>query len=460
MEDKEKEKKTLVTDFTTGSIPKQLMKFTAPLFLCNLLQIIYNMVDMIVVGQYAGSVGLSAISVGGDVSNLMAFLAMGFSNAGQVIIAQFIGAKRESRISKFVGTMFTFLLGCAILISVVVLLGRQLILGWMNTPAETWDEALAYVTICSVGLVFIYGYNLVSAVLRGFGDSRHPFLFISFAAVLNVVLDLLFVMGFRWGAGGAALATVISQTTSFVWGFVFLYRNREKMYLDFTLQNFKINREDLSLLVKLGVPMAIKSAAVQFSKMFVNSFVNAYGVIVSAVGGVANKLNMIANLVSNSTTTAGSTMVGQNVGAEKYNRVSKVILTTFIVNISLMAVLILLLVSFPEQIFMLFSSDASILPVAMEYIPVGVVLFLSTAFRTPMNTLLNGGGNYRLNFIVAILDGLVNRIGLGLLFGKGMDMGYVGFWLGDAVAGFTPFVVGGIYYLTGKWKTKKFVIQD
>lgn len=451
---------SLIVDFTTGSVPKQLIVFAAPLFLSNLLQVVYNMVDMLIVGQCAGSVGLSAISVGGDISNFMTFVAMGFSNAGQVIISQFIGAKKEDRISRFIGTMVTFLLSCAVIISVIVMIWKRQILGWMNTPDEAWNYALDYITICTVGLVFIYGYNIVSAVLRGFGDSKHPFVFISIASVANVVLDLVFVMGFGWGAAGAALATVLSQTLSFLLAAVFIYKNRKRMNLEFSIQNFKVDKGYLSTLVKLGIPMAIKNAAVQFSKLFVNSWVNSYGVVVSAVSGVGSKLNTIANLFSNSVNTAGASMVGQNIGAEKYKRVSRVMLYSFVIDISIIAVLIAVFVSFPEVIFGLFTPDTSILPVAMEYVPVGVLVFLGSAFRAPMNTLLNGGGNYKMNFAVAILDGMINRIGFGLLFGIVLRMNYVGFWLGDAVASFTPFFIGGIYYLSGKWKTRKYIIKD
>lgn len=447
-------------DFTEGNVSKQLIVFAAPLFLSNLLQVVYNMVDMLIVGQYAGSIGLSAVSVGGDISNFMTFVAMGFSNAGQVIISQYIGAKREAYISKFIGTMVTFLLGCAIAVSVIVMVWKQQILGWMNTPDEAWGYALDYIAICTAGMVFIYGYNIVSAVLRGFGDSKRPFIFISIAAFANVLLDLLFVAVFGWGAAGAALATVISQTLSFLLAAVFLYQKRRDMYLEFSAENFRIEKEYLILLLKLGIPMAIKNAAVQFSKLFVNSWVNSYGLVVSAVSGIGNKLSTIANLFSNSVNTAGATMVGQNIGAEKYRRVSKVILSAFAVDLSVIAVITVVFVSFPEFVFGLFTSDPEIMPAAMEFVPIGVLVFLGSAFRAPMNTLLNGGGNYKINFAVAILDGMVNRIGFSLLFGIVLHMGYVGFWLGDAVASFTPFFIGGVYYLTGSWKTRKYIIKD
>lgn len=168
-------KTSKITDFTTGNIPKQLVIFALPLFLSNLLQIVYNMVDMIVVGNTLGSVGLSAVSVGGDVTNFMTFISMGFSGAAQVILSQYIGAGQREKIGKFVSTMFSFLTVCAIVISVACIFLRNHILVWMNVPEEAMTQALGYSTVCMTGLVFIYGYNIGSAILRGMGDSKHPF---------------------------------------------------------------------------------------------------------------------------------------------------------------------------------------------------------------------------------------------------------------------------------------------
>ena len=454
-----KEKKMIV-DFTQGNVTKLLLTFAAPLFLSNLLQIVYNMVDMIIVGRYCGSVGLSGVSIGGDISHFLTFLAMGFSNAGQVIISQYIGAGEEKNVGRFVGTMFTFLLSCALGVSVVCLIFREPILRLMNTPAESWDATLAYATTSMVGLVFIYGYNIVSAVLRGMGDSKHPFVFISIAAVMNLVLDIVFVAYMDMGAFGAALATVISQTTSFVCAAVFLYKNQHRLgfYIDrkcFT----HIDKEMLSTLVKLGIPMAIKSASVQFSKLFVNSWINSYGVVVSAVAGIANKFNSISNLFSNAVNTAGSSMVGQNIGAENYKRVPKIMMVTFSVTITIAVTMAIILVSVPELVFGIFTQEADVLAVCMEYLPVGVLVFFGAAFRAPMNTLVNGSGNHRVNFAVAILDGIVLRIGLAVLLGLILDFGYVGFWFGDALASFTPFWIGLVYYFTGAWKTNKYIIK-
>ena len=444
-----------VKDFTQGNITKQLIVFAWPLFLSNLLQVVYNMVDMVVVGHVLGKVGISAVAVGGDVSAFLTFIAMGFSNAGQVLIARYIGAKQQDRLGRFVGTMSGFLLSCSLIISAVALLFRHGILQLMNTPAESYEGALSYSIICTVGLLFIYGYNIVAAILRGMGDSKHPFIFISIAAILNLVLDLVFVAGLRMGAGGAALATVISQAVSFIACTVFLLRNRARFSLDLSARDFiRWDSQMLGDLVKLGTPMAIKTASIQISKLFVNSWINSYGIAVSAFAGIANKISSIANLISAAMNTAGSTMVGQNIAAGKFYRVKKILLSLAAITLAVATVISVFFCLFPRQIFGLFTDagDTDVLTIADRYVPIAVLLFFGSALRAIMNALINGSGNYKINFVTAILDGIVMRIGLALLFGLSLDMKHYGFWLGDALAGFTPFWIGLVFYLTGWWK--------
>ena len=448
-------KKTLITDFTEGNVSKQLLIFAAPLFLSNLLQIVYNMVDMIVVGQVLGATGLSGVAVGGDVSGFLTFLAMGFSSAAQVLISKHIGAGERHKLGRFVGTMCTFLLSVAIVLSIVCICLREPLLRLMNTPPEAFSEALAYSTVCMAGMVFTYGYNMGSAILRGMGDSKRPFIFISIAAVLNLILDLLFVIGFRWGARGAALATVISQAVSFISCAGFIYKNRSYYEINVTARDFfHIDGEMLAELVKLGVPMAIKSAAVRFSKLFVNSWVNSYGVTVSAFAGIANKISTTSNQVSSAVNTAGSSMVGQNIGAKKYDRVKKVMVSIYKITLLVAVVLSVLFVFFPEQIYGIFTSEQAVIQLGVSYVPVVVLIFFGNTARSGMNALINGSGNTTVNFVTAILDGIILRIGLGLLFGVALNMGYLGFFLGDALAGFTPFFIGAVFYISGRWKTE------
>ena len=451
--------KELINDFTTGNVTGRLIKFASPLFLGNMLQVVYNMVDMMIVGNVIGKAGLSAVSIGGDLNNLLTFIAMGFTNAGTIIISQYIGAGQRRNVGRFIGTFTLSLTFFALVMTVISALLHENILTWMNTPPEAYGEAKAYCLTCILGLIFIYGYNAVAGVLRGMGDSRHPFIFIAIAAVLNIVLDCVFVIGLKTGAFGAALATVISQGFSFIAAVVFLARNRARLGFEMDRRCFVIDKGMLGTMVKLGVPMALKSTSVAFSKMFVNSYINAFGVTVSAVTGVGSKLNHMIAQCSNAFNTAGAAMVGQNIGAEKYDRVPRILISDFCIMAVVGAVCSAALVLFPNEISGLFTKDPDVLKVCMEFIPVAIVIFIGSAFRAPSNALSNGTGNFVVNFAIAILDAIVIRIGLALLLGVYFNMGYLGFWFGDAFAGFTPFVIGSVFYLSGKWKTNKYVIK-
>ena len=446
---------SITRDFTKGSIPKQLLEFSAPLFLASLLQIVYNMVDMIVVGQVIGEKGLSAVSVGGDVSNMLLFLGMGLSNAGQVIISKYLGAQKKELLGKFIATMFSFLAISAVVLSLVCGIFTNEFLILMNTPKEAFSEAYNYSIICIIGMVFIFGYNAVSATLRGLGDSRHPFVFIAIAALMNIALDIIFVIFFNMGAGGAALATVMSQCASFVISVIFLYKKRHEIGFEIKTSDFlHIDKALLIELLKLGLPMAIKSASIHFSKLFVNSFINSYGVAVSAFSGIANKISSISNLLSNSLNTAGSSMVGQNIGAKTYKRIPKILLTISAATISLAIIMTGAIYLFPTQIFSIFTDKGSVLKIALEYLPVAALIFFGSALRAPANAIINGSGNYKVNFLTAILDGIVMRIGLSVVFGLLLNMKYFGFWLGDALAGFTPLFIGIVFYLKGSYKNE------
>lgn len=450
----EQQTKSMVTDMTTGNVTKLLLSFAFPLFVSNALQAVYNIVDMIVVGQYIGGAGMSAVSIGGDVLNLLTFVAMGFSSAGQVLIARDLGSKRMDSVKKTIGTMFTFLLSISLVISVVCFFLRNHILGWLNTPAESYAYTLDYTVTCIVGLLFIYGYNIVSAILRGMGDSRRPFIFIAIAAVINMVLDVVFVAGFHMEVFGAALATVIGQAVSFIASLVYLYRRKESFGFDFKLQSFKIEGSALKPLVALGVPMAIQSAAISLSKIVLMSWINMFGVVYSALAGVYNKVNVMIGIVSNSFTAAGSTMVGQNLGGKQFERVPKIMKTVGFCTLLISTVFAVGIGIFQEPFYQLFTSDTAVLAVTnILLIPI-ILNFYGAATRSIAFSLINGSGNTKLNYAVAVLDGIISRIGIAALLGFAMEMGCLGFWYGDALAGFIPIIIGMCYFISGRWKKR------
>lgn len=439
-------------DLTEGSVPRELINFAAPLFASGVLQTIYSMVDMIVVGRFVGKEGLSAVAVGSEVLMLLTFAAMGVSNAGQVIIAQYLGAQNLKKINAIIGTLFTFLLSCGAIISVITYYLRYDILTWINMPQEAYEDGYAYITVCILGLVFIYGYNLISAILRGMGDSKHPFYFIAIASVLNIILDLIFVLCFKLGTFGAALATVIGQAISFLFSLYFIYRHKKEFGFDFKRESFKIQREVFVPLIVLGIPMILQSAAITFSKLFITSWINSYGLIYSAISGIGNKLQACTNVFAQALTAAGSSMIAQNIGAQKFDRVPAVVHTSFLVNGIVTLFLIIITVLSPRFVFGIFTADEDVLAMSVVFLPVVILLYSSCILRPPMNALINGTGNSKLNMAIALLDGIVVRIGLAYVLGKALNFGVWGFWYGNALSSFMPFLIGMPYYLSGKWR--------
>lgn len=444
--------KSMVKDLTVGSVPKLLLAFAAPLFVSNALQAIYNIVDMVVVGQVIGGEGMSAVATGGNILHLLNFLALGFSSAGQIIIAKDVGRGDFNGVKKSIGSLFTLLITMAIAMSVICYMLRSQILDLVNTPAEAYAYTMDYTVICIFGLVFIYGYNVVSAIMRGLGDSKRPFMFIAIASVMNTVLDILFVAILKMEVKGAALATVIGQSFSFLFALYYLYKHKEAFGFDFKPASFIPDKDTIAKLTALGVPMAIQSAAVSISMTVVAAWVNSFGVIYSAIAGIISKLNTMMGIMSNALSTAAASMVSQNLGAKKYNRIPKILGTTFCSSMVLAIIFAGALLTWPEAIFRMFTSDKAVLAEASIIILPCILNFGGAVSRSFGFGMINGSGNSRLNLLVAILDGIVVRIGAAYLLGFTAGLHALGFWLGDAIAGYMPFVIGGIFYLSGRWK--------
>lgn len=449
------DKKTMAKDLTEGSVPKLLLLFAAPLFVSNALQAIYNIVDMIVVGKVIGGDGMSAVATGGNVLGILNFVVMGFAGAGQIIIARFVGQKNFEEVKKTIGTMFSLLLSAAIVMSIVCYFCREWILKLVNTPAEAYDYTMDYTLVCMAGLVFIYGYNIVSAIMRGMGDSKRPFMFVAIASVINIVLDILFVAVLHKEVIGAALATVIGQGVSFVYAMWYFYRHKDEFGFDFKLKSFIPCKSTIKKLCALGIPMAIQSAAITISMTVVTAWVNSFGVVYSACAGVLGKLNLMVGILSQSLTTAAGSMVGQNLGAKKYKRIPQILLCASGCTLVIILVYVAALVLFPEMMVGLFTNDEEILESAAIIILPSVINAFGAVTRSFAFAIINGSGNSKLNLLVAIIDGMIARILLAYLLGYRVGMGPQGFWIGDALAGFVPFIIGLTYYLSGNWMETK-----
>ena len=284
-------------NLSEGSVLKKLIGFSLPFLLSSIIQSLYNVADMLIVGNFSGTAGLSGVNIGGQVTFILTNITIGFCIGGSVLIAQYIGAKKEEAMAKAVSTLITMLLIIAVCITVLMVALRVPVLKLIQTPAESFDESSKYLFVTVLGLVFIFGYNALAAILRGMGDSKRPLYFVTVACVTNVFLDLLFVAVFDMGAEGAAIATVISQALSML--LCIIYLKRKGFIFDFKPSSFKIDIPMLKLITRIGLPTAAQNGITSLSFLFITALVNVVGgVNSSAAVGVVAKINSFAILPS------------------------------------------------------------------------------------------------------------------------------------------------------------------
>lgn len=440
--------------FTSGPVVPQLLRFAAPFAAANLLQVAYNLVDIFFVGKFAGAVGLAAVSIGGEIIHFCTFIGQGLiCNAGQVLVSQYTGLQDRKSLSKVSGNLFVFSLIFALGLTVLSLLCNPFLVDILNVPAEAKADCIGYTGCICAALCFTYGYQAISAIMRGSGDSRHPMIFIAITAGLNVVLDYLFLSR-GMGAFGAGLATAISQLVCFVCSVWYLFTHGEAYRLDIDRSFFRLESKMLRKILSLGFPMMLQSTAVSVSNLFVSSLVNRYGVVAAAVTGVGSKIATIASVVTVALSAAGSTVVGQNCVVKKFDRIRSVLGAALLFSGGFALVLSLVMILRPEALFSIFSDDPDVLAMSHTYVAAGVLGFFGFALRSPAIALCNGIGYARMNLILGILDGLVLRIGLTYLLGEVLGFGLQGFWIGSAVASMTFFFVMFPYYLSGRWKKR------
>lgn len=446
--------KEIIQDFTTGSIPKKLLHFAFPFMLSTLLQTAYGMVDMMVVGHYVGSSGLSAVSISSQTLWMTTALCMGFSNAGQIVIAQMLGAGRRKDLQKAIGTLALTLLGAAILVTVLGMSLARPLLRLLQTPAESFEEAVSYLLIAFAGTIFTFGYNMVSAIFRGMGDSKHPLIFVIVAAIVNLILDLVAVAVFHMGVAGAALATIAGQGVSLVVSIIYLYRSREKLGLEFKLQSFKPTKNIFQTLLRLGIPFAFQNAAISISMLFVNSFVNSYGLTASATFGTGTRIEQFPWIIINGIMVACSTMVGQNMGAGKTERMKQCVSVSAIICAVTAAVVMAIFLIFPRQLYEIFTTDPDVLELCPKFMLALACSTPATTMMGPYQSFIEGIGNAKLTLIIALLDGFVSRIAISLILAYGFHMGLMGWFFGYGMAAYVNTILSVIYYYSGVWKKR------
>ena len=454
-------KNRLTRDFRHGSIPKQLLLFMLPFMASNALQVFYSTVDMVIVGKYVGTEGISAVGQSSMIVNFVTMVTLGFSNAGQVLVSQALGADKKKEVNSIIGTLFTLILALGALLSAVILLLRGNIMDWMNIVDPLQRKyALDYLIICGAGLVFTAGYNMVSAVLRGMGDSKSPFLFIGIASAVNLVLDVLFTGILGWKVAGAAWATIIGQAVSFLFSLWYLYRRKESFGFDFKLKSFNPEKKYVGMILNLGSPIAVQAACINISMLFVNSMVNGLGVVASATFSAGVKIDDIINKISMGVQHAGMPMIGQNIAAGEKHRSKQIVWWSWIYSGILTAIFMVVYVVWGTELFALFDKNPEVLELSGTFIKAILWLFPPLVIMRGTQAFIQGTGNTKLGMVLSLLDGVILRIGLSWLLGTVLNLGFFGFILGYALAPYGCAIPGFIYFVSGKWEKRKTLADD
>lgn len=317
------ERKTTVKGLlmTEGPIARQLLAFTFPLLLGNVFQQLYNTVDSVVVGNFVGKEALATVGSSSSMIGMIVSLLMGIGVGASVIISQYYGAGKLKKMENAIYTAIAFGIAAGILLTIIGIVISPLILRWMKTPEAVMGGSVIFLRIYFLGSLPSMLYNIGSSIFHALGDSRKPLLYLITASIINIVLDLLFVAVFRWGIAGAGYATVFSQTVSAVLTYMTLTGKRSIYQLE--LKRVRFHREELWLIVRLGIPSGLQNSIISFFNVIVQSNINSFGDIAMVGCGAYGKIEGFALMPSGSFTMALSTFVSQNIGARKFERARK-----------------------------------------------------------------------------------------------------------------------------------------
>ena len=447
-------KVSIERNLTEGSVVKQLIQFALPFMLSNLIQTLYNVADMLIVGI---------------TRELPAFRGE-YRRAGHLHYdkhynwpdgwwyrnyCQYLGSGDRNGMRESINTLLTFLLVASVVFTVIMLILSDGILRLLQTPEEAYQQARDYLDITLLGTIFIFGYNAFAAILRGLGDSRRPLIFVSIACAINVILDLLFVGVYGMEAKGAAIATVISQAISMILCIVYL--KRSDFEFDFKLSSFKFYKERFFMLMRVGIPLSIQNVIVNFSFLVLTTIANGMGVNASAAVGIVGKYNGFAILPAIAVGSSVSAMVAQNIGAGEVERAKKTFYTGFTLAFSVTFIVFVFTRMFPEQILSVFDDDPKTIAAGVEYIKTFSFDYLIVPATFCLNGLITGSGHTIISSVCGILSSVGFRIPMAILFGivlqkaVGPGTGCPGCHCCFRCDPFT-------YYATGKWK-KNMVIK-
>ncbi len=452
-------KNDIINDYTRGSILGNLCRFSIPFILTNILQLVYAIVDMIVVGRVVGGAAIAGVSVASHAFSFLVLSCSGLTMGGQIYISQMLGGGGRDKLNRTLGSFFSLMLLLAATVSVLTFLFAEPLLRLLKTPPESFDYAVTYIRVNCFGVIFTYGYSMFASAMRGLGDSKHPLYFIVLSSLLNLVLDVWFVAGLNWAVFGAAIATVIAQVVKFAASWVYLYRRRADFGFDFKLPSWRIDGGTAKGILRIGIPLAVRYGTLQVSTLFVHSLINGLGYQATAVFGIGQRCDGVASHITVGIFSGASGIIGKNFGAHKFNRIRMTVRYTWLLCGCFYVLYTVALLCFNSELFGCFTKDSGVIALAPVFAHAIVWQFPGLTFNRGIVALIHGIGNAWLSFVFAFLDAFLLRIVLSWLLGVVMGMGLKGFILGYGLASYGIAVPGLIYYFFCPWHKREAVTK-
>ncbi len=437
---------------TEGTPWKHIVRFAFPVLLGSLLQQLYNTVDTIIVGQFVGEEALSAVGTTGTLTFFFLAIAIGFSSGNGVVIAQHFGAKDENNVRKNASTGILFLMILGIVSAVLgIVLARPVFKYFIAVPEEILELTVQYFIVYSIGLIFQYGYNIFSSILRAVGDSSATLYFLLISSLANVALDLLFVAVFKWGVFGAALATDIAQFGSLIAAYI--YMRRKYPIFVFALTDYKWNAKCVAKTVRIGMPISLQLIIVSIGLTFIQRAVNEFGKVMTASFTVGQRIEQYINLPCNALQTTLATYTGQNIGAGKLDRVKKGAKQTIVISLAVTLVISALIWMFADGIAGLFGLGEEAVKYCIPHIRTVALINIVLSTYIPLFGVYQGMEHSGFPMLVATCA-LGVRVVVTYIFRYSPFLGYQIIWWNGLFGFGVGFTITWIYYFSGKWQVR------
>ncbi|PKP51882.1 MAG: MATE family efflux transporter [Bacteroidetes bacterium HGW-Bacteroidetes-1] len=442
-------------DLTIGKEARLIFNFTIPMLIGNVFQQMYNIVDSIVIGKYLGNEALAAVGASFPLIFTLISLIIGLATGSTIIISQYYGAKNIEMVKKAIDTMYIVLFIASIVLSVTGILVSRHIFKLIDLPNEVIPQAVLYFNLYATGFIFFFGFQGTTSILRGLGDSKTPLYFLIISTLVNILLDLLFVVVFGWGIEGVAIATVISQAGAFVT--IIFYLNKKNDLLTFRPLQMSFDKDIFIKSIKIGLPTGLQQTFVAVGMLALYKVVNMFGTTIIAAYAVAMRIDSFASLPAMNFSAALSSFVGQNIGAGKLDRVRKGLNATLWMTalISISVTIIAWLFSGP--IMQIFTNDAAVVEAGKDYLYIVSAFYIAFSTMFVYNGVLRGAGDTLIPMFVTLFSLWIVRIPISWYLAQ--KMGPQGIWWGIPIAWAIGAVFSFFYFRSGKWKTKNVMVS-